>query len=115
MVQSVKRAFELEAYNVQLKINDGKTVKSSFIRLQGLPYELGLSPHRSEVLAVKVELDTNPPKGGTTTTTVIRRNILLNLSHHLTVKVRRQLDSWQITSRGGLVKLGPWKWTKWKC
>jgi hypothetical protein len=82
MIQSVQRAFESEAYNVQLKINDGKTVKSSFIQLPGLPYELGLSPHQSEGLAVKVELDTNPPKGGTTTTTIIRRNLLLNLFHH---------------------------------
>jgi len=82
VIQSVQRAFEAEAYNVQLKINDRKTVKSSFIRFPGLPYELGLSPHQSEVLAVKVELDTNPPVGGTTMTTIIRRNILLNLFHH---------------------------------
>jgi hypothetical protein len=82
MLQSIQSVFRSEAYNVQLKIHDGKTVKSSFIRLPGLPYELELSPHQSEVLAVKVELDTNPPKGGTTTTTIIRRNMLLNLFHH---------------------------------
>ena len=81
-VPNVRKAFEAEAYNVQLKINEGKTVKSSFIRFPGLPYELGLSPHQSEVLAVKIELDTNPPTGGTATTTIIRRNILLNLFHH---------------------------------
>ncbi len=82
VIQNVRRALEAEAYNVQLKINEGKTVKSSFIRFPGLPYELGLSPHQSEVLAVKIELDTNPPTGGTATTTIIRRNILLNLFHH---------------------------------
>ena len=81
-VPNVRKAFEAEAYNVQLKINEGKTVKSSFIRFPGLPYELGLSPHQSEVLAVKIELDTNPPTGGTAMTTIIRRNILLNLFHH---------------------------------
>jgi predicted nucleotidyltransferase component of viral defense system len=92
IIQSVKRAFEAEAYNVQLKINDEKTVKSSFIRFPGLPYELGLSPHQSEVLAVKVELDTNPPMGGTTMTTIIRRSILLNLFHH----DRQSLLAWKL-------------------
>jgi len=82
IIQSIRKAFETEAYDVQLKINEEKTVKSSFIRFLRLPYELGLSPHQSEVLAVKVELDTNPPEGETTTTSIIRRNILLNLFHH---------------------------------
>jgi len=82
VTQSIQKAFEAEAYTVQLKTDEKKIVKSSFIRFPGLPYEIGLSPHQSEVLEVKVELDTNPPEGGTTMTTTIRRNILLNLFHH---------------------------------
>jgi hypothetical protein len=82
VTQSILNSLESEAYDVQLKSDESKTVKSAFIRFPGLPYELELSPHESEVLAVKIEIDTNPPEGGTTTTTIIRRNILLNLFHH---------------------------------
>lgn len=48
----------------------------------GLLYELALSPHRSEILAVKIEVDTNPPAGAGLTTTVVRRHIILQLQHH---------------------------------
>ena len=46
---------------MEIKVNDSKVVHSAFIRFIGLLYELGLSPHRDEVLAVKLEVDTNPP------------------------------------------------------
>jgi len=47
-----------------------------------LLYELGLSPHRDESSAVKIEVDTNPPVGAGLTTTVVRRYIVLQLHHH---------------------------------
>jgi hypothetical protein len=34
------------------------------------------------VLAVKLELDTNPPAGAMVTTTIIRRFVMLNLVHY---------------------------------
>jgi len=37
---------------------------------------------QSEVLAVKIEVDTNPPKGAGLTTTVVRRFVVLQLHHH---------------------------------
>ena len=65
-----------------VKVSDQKTVHSAFIRFSGLLYELGLSPHRDEVLAVKIEVDTNPPAGATLATTVVRRHVILQLQHH---------------------------------
>ena len=63
-------------------MSDRKVVHNAFVRFPGLPFELGLSPHRDEVLAVKVEVDTNPPAGAVLTTTVIRRYVMLQLQHH---------------------------------
>ena len=71
-----------EGYEVELKVNDRKTVHSSFIRFRGLLYELGLSPHQGEVLSIKLEVDTNPPAGVTLTTSIIRRFVTLQLQHH---------------------------------
>lgn len=81
-LRAVEREFLAEGYAVELKANDRKVVHSAFIRFPGLPYELGFSPHRSEVLAIKIEVDTNPPAGAGLTTTVVRRHILLHLQHH---------------------------------
>jgi len=81
-LRAIRAEFEAEGYTVTLKVSDQKTVHSAFVRFPGLPYELGLSPHRNEVLAVKIEVDTNPPAGAGLATTVIRRHVMLQLQHH---------------------------------
>lgn len=81
-LQTIRSELIPEGYVVELKVNDQKTVHSAFVRFPGLLYELGLSGHRSEVLAVKLEVDTNPPVGAGLATTVVRRFVVLQLQHH---------------------------------
>jgi hypothetical protein len=57
-------------------------VHSAFVRFPGLLYELGLSGQRSEVLAVKIEVDTNPPAGAVMMTSLVRRHLTLQIQHH---------------------------------
>lgn len=71
-----------QGYGIELKVNDQKVVHSAFVRFPGLLYELGLSPQQQEVLAVKIEVDTQPPAGAVLETTVIRRHLILNIQHH---------------------------------
>ena len=81
-LQAIRSELTPEGYQVELKVNDKKTVHSAFVRFPGLLFDLGLSPQRSEVLAVKVEVDTNPPQGAGLSTTVVRRFVVLQLHHH---------------------------------
>jgi hypothetical protein len=81
-LQTIRAGLGAEGYTIDLKVNDQKVVHSAFVRFPGLLYDLGLSPHRSEGLAVKIEVDTNPPAGAVLTTTVVRRYITLQLQHH---------------------------------
>jgi len=81
-LRAIRSELTLEGYQVELKVNDQKNVHSSFIRFPGLLFELGLSPQRSEVTAVKIEVDTNPPAGAGLRTTVVRRFVVLQLQHH---------------------------------
>ena len=81
-LKAIQAEFVAEGYDVRIKVNDQKTVHSAFVRFLGLPYELGLSPHEEQILAVKLEVDTNPPQGVGLTTTVARRYVLLHLQHH---------------------------------
>jgi hypothetical protein len=81
-LQAIRAELSPEGYTVELKINDQKTVHNAFVRFPGLLYDLSLSTHRSEALAVKLEVDTNPPAGAGLETTVVRRFVLLQLHHH---------------------------------
>jgi predicted nucleotidyltransferase component of viral defense system len=81
-LRAIQSDLTAENYALDVTVKDQAAVHSARIRFQGLLYELGLSPHRNEVLAVKLEVDTNPPAGATLATTVIRRYVLLNLQHH---------------------------------
>jgi len=81
-LRTVQGELAAEGYDVALKVNDRKVVHSAFVRFTGLLNELGLSPHRDQVLAVKIEVDTHPPAGAGLTTTVVRRYVTLQLQHH---------------------------------
>ena len=81
-LQAIRSELTLEGYPIELKVSDQKTVHSAFVRFPGLLYEIGLSGQRSESLAVKLEVDTNPPAGAGLTTTVVRRFVVLQLQHH---------------------------------
>lgn len=81
-LKAIRSDLSSEGYQVEIKLSDQRTVNSAMIRFQGLFYEMGLSPMRSEILAVKIDVDTNPPAGAGLETTVIRRYVVLQLHHH---------------------------------
>lgn len=81
-LQAIKSELTVEGYAIEMKVNDKKTVHSAFVRFPGLLYELGLSGQSSEVFAVKIEVDTNPPAGAVLTTSIVRRHLTLQLQHH---------------------------------
>lgn len=81
-LEKISREIEKEGYDVRLKVNDKSVIHAAFIRFPGLLYELGLSPHRNQVLAVKLEVDTNPPAGAGLETTITRRHVTLQIQHH---------------------------------
>ncbi len=81
-LRATRKDFEREGYTIEIKANDRKVVHSAFVRFRGLLFELGLSPHRTETLAIKIEVDTRPPAGAVLKTTVVRRHATLQLQHH---------------------------------
>lgn len=81
-LRSLRGDLETQGYAVSIKASDEKTVHSAFVRLPGLLFDLGLSPHKDEALAVKLEVDTNPTAGAALSTSLVRKYVLLNLQHH---------------------------------
>ncbi len=81
-LMSIRTGLAGEGYDIGLRVSDKKTVHGAFVNFRGLLYELGLSSHREETTAIKIEVDTNPPQGAVLTTTIIRRYLTLQLQHH---------------------------------
>lgn len=82
LLHRIKMNFEAENYKIIIKTGKQKPVIGAFIRFQALLYEFGLSPHKNEVLSVKIEIDTNPPEGAVTAVTLIRRYVTVNILHY---------------------------------
>lgn len=81
-IGTVVRDLRSEGYEIDAKARVDSVVHSAMVKFPGLPHELGLSPRKEQVLAIKVEVDTDPPAGATCETTIVRRHVLLNLYHH---------------------------------
>lgn len=82
LLQSVRFELSREGYSVELRIRDQRTVHSALVRFPGTLYEIGLSPLPAQSLAIKIEVDTNPPSGAVTDTSLVRRHEILRLFHH---------------------------------
>lgn len=81
-LQAIRAELAAEHYRIDLRVQDTRTVHGAWVRFPGLLYEIGLSPHRAEVLAIKIEVDTRPPYGATMETSLVRRHETLRLFHH---------------------------------
>ena len=81
-LRTIRAELSAQGYGVELRIREHRTVHSAVVHFPGTLYEIGLSPHPGQVLAVKIEVDTNPPAGAATDTTLVRRHETLRLFHH---------------------------------
>jgi predicted nucleotidyltransferase component of viral defense system len=82
ILNHIQTSFTNEGYQVMIKVSDDHVVHSAFIKFENLLYEMGISPHQTELLSIKLEVDTKPPKGAILETSLVRRHILLRLQHH---------------------------------
>ncbi len=81
-LQGLKNTFSAEGYALEVPYNTDRVVQSALLKFSGLPYELGLSPHQNANLSIKIEVDTNPPRGAAMETSLVRKYVFLNLHHY---------------------------------
>ena len=81
-LKAVQTQLGVENYRVDLRLKAHRTAQSAMVRFPGILYEAGLSPHPEETLAVRVEVDTQPPAGAQTAISLVRRHVTLRLCHH---------------------------------
>ena len=79
---AIARQFGREGYEVAGSLRYRGNVHSGWLRFSGVLLDVGLSPHRDEVLGIKLDVDTRPPAGAVTETRLVRRHVSLRLHHH---------------------------------
>lgn len=82
LARQIKSDFLREGLDLELRLNDSKTVHSLWLRFPGLLFDLRLAPMRDQVLAIKLEVDTKPPAGAALATSIVRKHRILHLQHH---------------------------------
>ena len=79
---AVARQLEREAYAIEHSSRCHGAVHRISLKFPGILYEFGLSPHPSETVMIRVEIDTNPPAGAVTQASRVNRHVTLRLHHH---------------------------------
>lgn len=81
VIDALVSELKLYGFDVESKNSVDKTVQSSFLKFNNLLNELGLSQMKEQKLSIKVEVDSNPPKGWNMQTTLINKTYIFNISH----------------------------------
>ena len=78
LIEALKKELELLNLKVSLKYKSN-IVDNCFIKFENVLQELGLHIHREEKLPIKIEIDTNPPKGANLEEKLINEHFIFNL------------------------------------
>ncbi|MBN1621607.1 MAG: nucleotidyl transferase AbiEii/AbiGii toxin family protein [Endomicrobiales bacterium] len=77
-----KDEFEKAGFKAEVKISMKTNVNNAFFDFPGLLFEYGLSPHKQEKTSIKIEIDTNPPKGGKEEMSTYNGSFMFYLMHY---------------------------------
>jgi len=69
-------------FTVSMHPHEAAPMHSAFVRFPEILHACGLTPHKTEKLSIKVEVDASPPEGAGLRTTVINRHFLVAVQHH---------------------------------
>ena len=81
-LKAMERQFQREGYQTRVALRQRGVVHGGWLRFSGLLWEAGLSRQPTENLAIKIEVDTNPPAGAVIETRTIHRHVTVRLRHH---------------------------------
>ncbi|MDD9898208.1 MAG: nucleotidyl transferase AbiEii/AbiGii toxin family protein [Candidatus Melainabacteria bacterium] len=82
MIELTVKELELRGFEVDIKMKRSiGAVRSCFFRFKGVLHALGLSPLKDQKIAIKFEVDENPPTGFTTELSMINEQVSFSISH----------------------------------
>lgn len=81
-MRKVKHDLALAGLDASVNWNDRKVVHTSWVRIGGLLKPAGLAAMPEQKLSIKIEIDTNPPRGARTENQVIERHRMFAVKCH---------------------------------
>lgn len=82
MIKNIQYEFKLAGYDLEIKYDNSRVVHNALLKFPGILFEVGLSPLKSQKIVIKVEIDTNPPKGGIETNTLYNSTFMFYMVHY---------------------------------
>lgn len=82
MLSEIKRSFENANYAVSVKFKSEKTVNTALLKFPEILHLAGLSHRANQNLTIKIDVDTNPPKGGALATSLINKYFPVTFTHY---------------------------------
>lgn len=82
ILSNMKHAFAKSKLDVEVKFKEKKTVQSGWFSFPRLLHEMNLSRDPRRKLSIKIEVDSNPPRGAHIGRRVINRHFPLALVHY---------------------------------
>lgn len=82
LAQDIERELKLVNCDVIVKCKENKTVAVIWFKFPKLLAALGLSPHQTQSLNIKMEIDQNPPRGFKTIFTMLNKEFLIAINHY---------------------------------
>ncbi len=82
VISKLCKNLTLQGYRTSSSVVKEKTVRSTFIKFEGLLFECGLTPDENEKLSIKIEVDANPPLGWQVQRKLINKYSPFSLIHH---------------------------------
>ncbi len=80
VVIDLEKEIKLFGLNVEVKPKVEKVVQSALVKFPGVLNEAGVTAFREQKLAIKVEVDTNPPSGGSIQSSLINKTYLFTVT-----------------------------------
>lgn len=73
LIKKIKAELISAGYQISIAYNDKKTVQYAFVKFEQLMYEARISPLPTQKFSIKIEVDTNPPKGAILGTQIVNK------------------------------------------
>lgn len=81
-MKKVKRDLSLAGFDPLVSLSDRKTVHQAWIRIGSVLKEAGLTAMANQKLSIKLEIDTNPPRGALTVDRIVEKHRMFVVRHY---------------------------------
>jgi len=82
LIKALRIELQAAGYRLNISYKDNTNVYVAMIKFSELLYPLGLSSNLNQNLNIKLDIDTNPPKGATNQVSLVNKYLPLTLDHY---------------------------------